>query len=95
MLLWIQQLGGGFEWSQTDQSLVLGSFFYGYVASQLFGGLVTDKFGGKWVFGIGTFIEAILALCSPLVAKSGTGAYITLRIIQGLSEVNLAEKLEN
>ena len=69
--------------------MVLGSFFYGYVVSQLLGGLVTDKFGGKWVFGIGTFIAAILALCSPFAAKCGIWVYITLRIIQGLSVVNL------
>ena len=50
---------------------------------------MTEKFGGKWVFGIGVFIEGILALFSPLVAKSGTGAYITLRIIQGILEVKL------
>ena len=55
----------------------------------MFGGLVAEKFGGKWVFGIGLFIESILAFFSPLVAKSGTGAYITLRIIQGLLEVTL------
>ena len=50
---------------------------------------MVEKFGGKWVFGIGVFIEGILALFSPLVAKSGTGAYITLRIIQGILEVKL------
>ena len=48
---------------------------------------MVEKFGGKWVFGIGVFIEGILTLFSPLVAKSGTGAYITLRIVQGLLEV--------
>jgi MFS family permease len=70
----------------------LGSFFYGYVASQLFGGFMIKKFGGKWVFGVGTLIEAILALCSPMVAKYGTGAYVTLRILQGISEVNFKNK---
>ena len=50
---------------------------------------MTEKFGGKWVFGIGVFIEGTLTLFSPLVAKSGTGAYITLRIVQGLLEVKL------
>ena len=49
---------------------------------------MVNKFGGKWVFGVGTLIEAILALCSPMVAKFGTRAYVTLRILQGISEVN-------
>ena len=81
---------GDFDWSQTDQSLVLGSFFYGYVVSQLMGGFVIGKIGAKWVFGIGTFVDAILALLSPLVAKSwGTRGYVLLRIVQGLSEVSI------
>ena len=88
------QKTGDFEWNQTDQSLVLGSFFYGYVASQFFGGWLTKRFGGKWIFAIGTFIEAILALFSPWAAKSGTRIYIILRIIQGLGEVRLASEIK-
>ena len=67
---------------------MLGSFFYGYVTSQLFGGFMIERFGAKKVFGVGTFIESVLALCSPIIAKTGIGPYIVLRIIQGLSEVN-------
>ena len=87
-LRFINKLAGSFEWSQTDQSLVLGSFFYGYVTSQLFGGFMIERFGAKRVFGVGTFIESLLALCSPTIAKTGIGPYIALRIFQGLSEVN-------
>ena len=57
--------------------------------SQLFGGFPIGRFGAKWVFGIGTFVDALLGLSSPMVAKSlGTRGYVLLRIIQGLSEVN-------
>ena len=78
---------GDFEWSQTDQSVVLGSFFYGYVASQLFGGFLTEMYGGKWVMGLGTFIEAILALMSPIALKLNKQCFVILRIVQGLAEV--------
>ena len=88
LLRFNNKLAGNFDWSQTDQSLVLGSFFYGYVTSQLFGGFMVERFGAKRVFGVGTFIESFLALCSPAIAKTGIGPYIALRIIQGLSEVN-------
>ena len=85
---------GSFDWSQTDQSLVLGSFFYGYVVSQLLGGFVIGKFGAKWVFGVGTLVDAVLALLSPVVAKSlGTSGYVFLRIIQGLSEVTKINRI--
>ena len=67
---------------------MLGSFFYGYVVSQLLAGFVIGKFGAKWVFGVGSLVDAVLALLTPVVAKSlGTSGYVFLRIIQGLSEV--------
>ena len=50
---------------------------------------VFERFGAKRVFGVGTLIESVLALCSPAIAKISLGPYIVLRIIQGLSEVNL------
>ena len=54
------------------------------------GGFVIGKIGAKWVFGIGTFVDALLALLSPMVAKSwGTRGYVLLRIVQGLSEVSI------
>ena len=32
---------------------ILGSFFYGYLCSQIIGGYLATRFGGKHVFGIG------------------------------------------
>ena len=42
-----------FGWSSTTQGLVLSSFFVGYLSTQVLGGALADKFGGKWVLGVG------------------------------------------
>jgi MFS family permease len=42
-----------FGWSSTTQGLVLSSFFVGYLTTQVLGGALADKFGGKWVLGAG------------------------------------------
>jgi ACS family sodium-dependent inorganic phosphate cotransporter-like MFS transporter 5 len=82
----------GFSWNAEQQGMILGAFFYGYVITQIPGGYLAEKYGGKWLFGIGTFITAFLTLLTPLAAKSGTTPFIAVRVLEGLGEVStLAE----
>ena len=39
--------GGPFHWSDYDQGIILGMFFYGYIVTQLPGGRLAELFGGK------------------------------------------------
>jgi len=48
-----------FGWSPTTQGLVLSSFFVGYLTTQILGGVLSDKFGGKWVLGVGEYLTRI------------------------------------
>ncbi|OWF45215.1 sialin-like isoform X1 [Mizuhopecten yessoensis] len=75
-----------FDWDERTQGLILSSFFYGYVATQIPGGYLATKFGGKRIFGYGVLITAILTLVTPVVARVGTWALILIRIIEGLAE---------
>ena len=74
---------GDFEWTQTEQS----SFFYGYVLSQPIAGSIADRYGGKWVFGLGNFITAVGTLLSPVIANLSKELFIVIRVIEGLAEV--------
>lgn len=38
-----------FDWSTSQQGLVLSSFFYGYACTQFIGGIMAAKFGGHIV----------------------------------------------
>ncbi len=67
--------------------LILGSFFYGYIVTQLPGGLLATYFGGKWVFGVGILITAVLTVVTPFAARYSVNLFIALRIIEGLGEV--------
>ena len=68
------------------QGLILGSFFYGYVTTQIPGGFLAEKYGGKWIYGLGTLCTAILTLLTPLAAEAGAGTFIALRVLEGLGE---------
>ena len=56
---------------------------------------MAEKYGGKWLFGIGTLATAILTLLTPAAAYAGTGAFIALRICEGLGEVKLQRNEKN
>ena len=48
---------------------------------------MAEKYGAKWLFGIGTFIAAILTLVAPMAANFGVVAFFIVRVLQGLAEV--------
>ena len=64
----------------------MSSFFYGYALTQIPGGYLSTKFGGRYVFGIPIFIAAILTLLTPMAADN-IWVLMGLRFIEGLSEV--------
>ncbi|KRY73799.1 Sialin, partial [Trichinella pseudospiralis] len=77
---------GPFVWDQATQGNILGSFFYGYILTQIPGGLLATKFGGKWVFGLGTFLTAVFTLLTPVAAESGPTMLIIVRVLMGVAE---------
>ena len=47
---------------------------------------MAEKYGGKWPFGLGVFLTAVLTLLTPLAAQAGVGYLIALRAIEGICE---------
>ncbi len=77
---------GPFAWTTSQQGVILGAFFWGYVISQLPGGRMAEASGGKYVFGIGILITAIFSIVTPLAARAGFYLLILVRFIEGLGE---------
>lgn len=67
--------------------MILGAFFYGYVITQIPGGYLAEKYGGKWLFGLGTLVTAFFTLLTPVAAKAGLSSFIAVRLLEGLGEV--------
>ena len=65
----LQSQSAEFQWDKTVQGNILGMFFYGYFCSQVFGGYLADRIGGKFgiVFGIG--VLSLAAILSPVMAR--------------------------
>ncbi|XP_034938553.1 sialin [Chelonus insularis] len=76
---------GEFDWSPTVQSAIIGSFYWCYILSQIVGGVLTQYFGTKTVFGGSQLVTAICSLLIPSAAELHYGAMIALRSIQGIA----------
>ncbi|KAJ8972635.1 hypothetical protein NQ314_000091 [Rhamnusium bicolor] len=79
-------IDGEFAWDEKTQGLVLGSFFYGYVLTQVPGGRLAELFGGKLVYGLGVLITAVFTLLSPIAARINFPLFIIVRILEGMGE---------
>ncbi len=80
------QKEGEFVWDEATQGLVLGSFFYGYVLTQVPGGRLAEMFGGKLIYGFGVFITALFTLLTPIAAYYSLPALVLVRILEGMGE---------
>ncbi len=78
---------GEFAWNEEEQGLILGSYFWGNILGQIPGGYLSERFGGKRVFTFGMFGTSLATLFIPLASSYGVGAFIAVRIIQGLTQV--------
>jgi ACS family sodium-dependent inorganic phosphate cotransporter len=72
--------------SPTTQGYLLSSFFAGYIVTQIPGGWLSRRLGGKWPFGVGIAGTAILAVLTPATMKMGPLHTIVLRILMGMFE---------
>ncbi|CAH0391443.1 unnamed protein product [Bemisia tabaci] len=76
---------GEFDWNPTTQSAILGSFYWCYILSQIIGGVLTQQFGTKTVFGFSQLVTAVCSLLIPQAAVFHYSALIVLRSIQGFA----------
>ncbi|XP_022226100.2 putative inorganic phosphate cotransporter isoform X2 [Drosophila obscura] len=76
-----------YNWSDKIKSLLLSSFFWGYVVTQVPAGQLAKKFGGKVMILSGLTICSVLNILTPLCAKLGGWQLVcALRVVEGLCQ---------
>ncbi len=73
-------------WDPATQGTVLSAFFVGYLATQVLGGRLSDRFGGKVVLGAGVLFWSAFTMITPPAAFLGFGALLLARVGMGLGE---------
>ncbi|CAG8544475.1 3702_t:CDS:2, partial [Cetraspora pellucida] len=75
-----------FGYTSTVQGVILSSFFFGYLTTQVLGGALADKYGGKWVLGVSAVLWTLFTFLTPISAKMGLEYLLLCRILLGVGE---------
>ncbi|XP_065055793.1 sialin-like [Rhopilema esculentum] len=75
-----------FDWDNKLQGNILGAFFYGYLITQIPGGYIAARFGGKNLFGLAIIMTSFLTLLTPWASRQHVALLITLRFLEGICE---------
>ncbi|XP_043479113.1 sialin-like [Leptopilina heterotoma] len=78
-----KDVAGELDWSPAVQTTIISTFYWCYILSQVVGGVLTQYFGTKTVFGGSQLLTAICSLLIPVATEFHYGAMIALRSIQG------------
>lgn len=75
---------GKYPWNKYTQNLLLGSFYAGYVMTELPGGRLAEIIGARRVFGYSMLAASLVTLLTPMAADWGYTFVLILRILLGL-----------
>ncbi|XP_063624605.1 putative inorganic phosphate cotransporter isoform X1 [Cydia splendana] len=85
-----------FDWNMQVQSVILSSFFWGYVVLQVPGGLLAEKVGGSLLISISVGANSIISLILPTAAVyGGWYAVCACRVLQGLAQGFIYPSMHN
>lgn len=79
-------MAADFDWSPEEQGRVLSSFFVGYLLTQVAGGWLAERYGGKVVLGTGVVFWSLCTMLAPVAAAGGLTALLLTRILMGIGE---------
>jgi len=79
-------MAADFGWSAEQQGRVLSSFFVGYLLTQVAGGWLAERYGGKIVLGTGVAFWSLFTLITPVAAAGGMTALLVTRVLMGIGE---------
>ena len=74
-----------FGWKAGTKGFILSSFFYGYLCTQMIGGYLSFRYGGKKTLAISCALWSLFTFLTPLAAHS-LHWLVACRIMLGLAE---------
>jgi Na+/melibiose symporter-like transporter len=75
-----------FGWNKQFCSIIMSAFFAGYGATQVWGGQLSDKYGGSAVLAAGLGVWSLATVLTPLAACWGTWQLLTARAVLGMAQ---------
>ncbi|TRY68251.1 hypothetical protein TCAL_07674, partial [Tigriopus californicus] len=78
------QLQSEFDWDRSIQANMMGTLFYGFILTQVLGGWISDKFGGKQLLVTSMSLLALTSFSIPLFARLHGYTILAIRLVQGM-----------
>lgn len=75
---------GRFKWDAVTKNTILGSFFLGYILTELPGGRLAEVIGGHRVFGHSMLWASVLTMFTPVASFIDYKALVVVRALLGL-----------
>ncbi|CAE7258856.1 PHT4 [Symbiodinium sp. CCMP2456] len=73
-------------WDSADEGVIQSSIFWGYAATQIIGGFLATRFGGKRVLLFAVTLWSCATMLAPLAATVSTQVFIASRVLVGIGE---------
>ncbi|KAF5308048.1 hypothetical protein FQR65_LT06423 [Abscondita terminalis] len=73
-----------YDWD--DQSVILSSFFFGYIVPQIAAGQLAKYYGPKYFLLGAMTVTSLFSILIPVMAQFGSWGVIVCRVFQGLSQ---------
>uniref|UniRef100_A0A1D1YFI3 Putative anion transporter 4, chloroplastic n=1 Tax=Anthurium amnicola TaxID=1678845 RepID=A0A1D1YFI3_9ARAE len=86
MSIAILPMSSEFNWNPATVGLIQSSFFWGYLLTQIIGGIWADKLGGKLVLGFGVVWWSVATVLTPIAARIGLPFLLVMRAFMGIGE---------
>lgn len=78
-----------FDWDKPQISVLLSSYYYGCVFSQIPGGHLAHHYGGKHVVTTFFVCSMLGTFLSPIAAQTHFMLLLAVRIVLGLASVSI------
>eukprot|EP00899_Mesostigma_viride_P003922 jgi/Mesvir1/13530/Mv16412-RA.1 len=75
-----------YGWDSATVGVVQSSFFWGYLLTQIAGGVWADRIGGKAVLSFGVVWWSVATMATPWAAEMGLPALLACRACMGIGE---------
>jgi MFS family permease len=84
----LQDQDGPFLWDENQQGLILSSYYWGYLISQIPGGRISEILSAKWAMFTAVLLNIIGTLLTPVAAQTEP-LLMFLRFVEGAGAVNI------
>jgi hypothetical protein len=82
----ILPMASTFGWSQSTVGIIQSSFFWGYVTTQIPGGYLSDRYGGRQVLAFGVVAWSLMTVLTPAAASTSLPVLLAARALLGVGE---------